>query len=147
MNKRVGMVEISGKPHLYRESTATGKIYLKEETIKKIREKEIKKGDVFSVASVAATLAVKKTPEMIPLCHPIPITGVDVDFDVSDDFIEVKVKVKNVGQTGVEMESLLGVTSALLTIWDMVKYLEKENGNYPYTKISEVIVLEKIKGG
>ncbi|MFQ6050345.1 MAG: cyclic pyranopterin monophosphate synthase MoaC [Candidatus Hydrothermarchaeota archaeon] len=147
MNERVGMVEISRKPHLYRESTAKGKIYLKEDTIKKIRKKEIKKGDVFSVAATAATLAVKKTPEIIPLCHPIPITGVDVDFDVSDNFIEAKVRVKNVGQTGVEMESLVGVTTALLTIWDMVKYLEKENSQYPYTKISEVIVLEKIKGG
>ncbi|PCN49801.1 hypothetical protein B6U99_07820 [Candidatus Geothermarchaeota archaeon ex4572_27] len=93
-------------------------------------------------------LAAKRTPEIIPLCHPIPITGVDVSFKVEEDRVEVEVRVRAVAQTGVEMEALTAATAALLAIWDMVKGLEKdEAGQYPYTEILGVRVESKVKGG
>ncbi len=141
------MVDITKKPPVYREARAYGKIKLKKETIEKIREGKIKKGDVFTVARISAVQAVKDTPRLISLCHPIPITGINVEFDMRDEYVEVEVTVKSIGQTGVEMEALSGVTAALLNIWDMVKYLEKdESGNYPITRIEEIKVLRKIKG-
>ncbi len=141
------MVDITQKPPVYREATAYGRIKLKRGTIEKIREGEVKKGDVLTVARVSAVQAVKDTPRLISLCHPIPITGVDVEFNIDEEYVEVKVTVKSIGQTGVEMEALSGVAAALLNIWDMVKYLEKdESGNYPITRIEEIRVLEKVKG-
>ena len=104
------------------------------------------KGDVLVVAQTAAILAVKRTPELIPLTHQITITGTDVIFKLEEG-IRVEVEVKSTGQTGVEMEALVGVSSALLTIWDMVKSLEKdEAGQYPTTSIEDIRVLKKVKG-
>jgi len=141
------MVDITSKRMVHREATAYGRIKLKEETLEAIRSGKVKKGDVFTVARIAAIQAVKDTPKIIPLCHPIPITGIDVSFDLSDDSVSVTVTVRTIAQTGVEMEALSGVMAALLNIWDMVKYLEKdESGNYPLTKIEEVRVLKKVKG-
>ncbi len=141
------MVDITKKPPIYREATAYGKIKLKKETIDRILRGEVKKGDVLTVARIAAVQAVKDTPRLIPLCHPIPITGVEVKFNIGEEHVEVEVTVRSIGQTGVEMEALSGVTAALLNVWDMVKYLEKdERGNYPITRIEEVKVLRKIKG-
>ncbi len=141
------MVDITGKRMVYREATAYGRIKLKEGTLEAIRSGNVKKGDVFTVARIAAIQAVKDAPKIIPLCHPIPITGIDVNFDLSDDSVGVTVTVRTISQTGVEMEALSGVMAALLNIWDMVKYLEKdESGNYPLTKIEEIRVLKKIKG-
>ena len=141
------MVDITSKRMVRREATAYGRIKLKEETLEAIRSGKVKKGDVFTVARIAAIQAVKDTPKIIPLCHPIPITGIDVSFDLSDDSVSVTVTVRTIAQTGVEMEALSGVMAALLNIWDMVKYLEKdESGNYPLTKIEEVRVLKKVKG-
>ncbi len=140
------MVDITGKSVVYREATATGIIKLRPETIELIRKKGVEKGDVEQVASVAAVLAVKKTPELVPLCHPIPITGVEVDFSYGEDHVEVRVSVRTTAKTGVEMEALAGVTAALLTIWDMVKKYEKdEEGQYPYTMITGVRVVRKVK--
>ena len=140
------MVDISKKNDVIRVAVAEGFIKLREETVRAIKEGKIPKGDVLTVASIAAVLAVKKTPELIPMCHPIPITSVDVDFDVSNEGVKVRCTVKSVGKTGVEMEALTGVSVALLTIWDMVKALEKdETGNYPYTRIDGIRVLEKVK--
>lgn len=83
---------------------------------------------------------------MIPMCHQIPVTGIDVQFDISIDAVKATVEVKSVGKTGVEMEALYGVSVALLTIWDMVKSAEKdETGNYPFTEIRDIRVLEKSK--
>jgi cyclic pyranopterin phosphate synthase len=107
---------------------------------------QVKKGDVISAARVAAILAVKDTPRLIPFCHQIPITAVDVVFDIQTDVAKVTVTVSSIGQTGVEMEALTGISAALLNIWDMVKSLEKdETGNYPSTEIDEIKVLEKRK--
>lgn len=142
------MVDITSKTPIYREASAYGRIRLKPETVRAIVEGRVEKGDVFSVSRVAATLAVKSTPRILPLCHPIPITGVDVKFDVGEDYIGVYVTVRSVGRTGVEMEALTGVSVALLNIWDMVKKLEKdESGNYPWTRIEGIVVLKKVKGG
>lgn len=127
-------------------SRASGFIRLKKETLEKIRSKEVPKGDVLAVAQTAAIMAVKRTTEMIPLTHPIPITGVDVDLKIEDNGVRAEVEVRSIGQTGVEMEALAGVTGALLTIWDMVKGLEKDAaGQYPTTAIEEIRVVKKVK--
>ncbi len=140
------MVDISKKEDVIRIAVAEGFIKLREETVKAVKEGKVPKGDALTVASVAAMLAVKKTPELIPMCHPIPITSVDVDFEIHDEGVKVRCTVKSVGKTGVEMEALTGVSVALLTIWDMVKALEKdESGNYPHTRIDGIRVIEKIK--
>ncbi len=145
--KGVKMVEISGKMDVRRRARARGRIRLKEETIMKIKEGKVEKGSVLTTAQIAATLAVKKTPDIIPMCHPLQITGVDIDFEVLDDGIEVTVNVQTVGKTGVEMEAITGVSVALLTIWDMVKAIEKDDkGQYPVTEITDIRVVEKIKG-
>ncbi len=144
--KDVKMVDITSKKEVYREAIASGKIILRKETLEKIVKGEIEKGNVFNVATVAAILAAKRTWELIPLCHPIPITNVKVDFAMDENSIVVKVIVKTTAKTGVEMEALTGVTIALLTIWDMVKKYEKdEKGQYPFTRIVDVKVESKIK--
>ena len=141
------MVDISAKPAVPRRAVASGFIHLKEETLEKIKSGKVPKGDVLTVAQTAAILAVKRTPEIVPLTHPIPLTSTDVGFKFEDDGIRVKVEVQSIGQTGVEMEALVGVTSALLAIWDMVKELEKdENGQYPTVAIEGIRVLRKVKG-
>jgi cyclic pyranopterin phosphate synthase len=140
------MIDITDKPLAYREAVAKGRIRLRKETIDKIRSGEVKKGDVLTVARVAAVQSVKETPKIIMLCHPIQVTSTDVDFRLGEDYIEVSVRVKAIAQTGVEMEALAAVSSALLNIWDMVKYLEKdESGNYPHTRIEEISVERKVK--
>ncbi|HEX7445388.1 MAG TPA: cyclic pyranopterin monophosphate synthase MoaC [Methanothrix sp.] len=145
--KLAGMVDITAKPPLFRRATASGTIRLRESTIKAITAGQVKKGDVLTTARLAAILAVKDTPRLIPLCHPIPITGLDVNFDLEEKRVRATVTVTSVGKTGVEMEALTGVALALLNVWDMVKYLEKdETGNYPETKIEEIRVLQKKKG-
>ncbi|MEM4187736.1 MAG: cyclic pyranopterin monophosphate synthase MoaC [Candidatus Hadarchaeum sp.] len=142
----VHMVDIGRKKKEFRMSRASGFIRLKKETLEKIRSKEVPKGDVLAVAQTAAIMAVKRTTETIPLTHPIPITGVDVDFKIEDNGVRAEVEVRSIGQTGVEMEALAGVTGALLTIWDMVKGLEKDTaGQYPTTAIEEIRVVKKVK--
>lgn len=146
--KLAGMVDITGKPPVFRVATASGSIRLKKSTIEAIRSSDIKKGDVLTTARLAAILAAKDTPRLIPLCHPIPLTGLDVNFELEADRVRATVRVTSVGQTGVEMEALTGVSAALLNVWDMVKYLEKdETGNYPQTEIEMIRVLEKRKEG
>lgn len=141
-----GMVDVTDKPQVRRTATATGLIRLRAETIKAISSRAVEKGDVLSTARVAALLAVKDTPRLIPMCHNIPITGIDVGLQVEGDRVQVRVTVTSLGQTGVEMEALAGASAALLTVWDMVKSLEKDaTGNYPHTRIEEIKVVEKIK--
>lgn len=143
---RVRMVDISSKGDVLREAIAQGRIHLRPETLAAIREGSVTKGNVLATAQVAATLAVKQTPTLIPLCHQIPISAVDVEFSLQEGFIEVCVTVRSRGKTGVEMEALTGVTLALLTIWDMVKSAEKdEAGQYPVTRIEGIRVIEKTK--
>lgn len=142
-----GMVDISRKPIVSREAVAEGVIKLRPETVRLIREKRVEKGDVEEAAKIAAILAVKNTPSILPYCHPIPITSVKVGFDYGDDTVRVRVEVKADYKTGVEMEALTGVSAALLTIWDMVKKYEKdEEGQYPITRITDVRVAKKTKG-
>lgn len=142
-----GMVNVSDKKNVLRVAEASGKIFLKRETIEAIRQNRVKKGNPLAVAEVSGMLSVKKTWEHIPHCHQIPITAVDFSFKIRENFVETRCRVEAIYKTGVEMEALSGVTTALLTIWDMVKYLEKdENGNYPETKITEVVVVSKMKG-
>lgn len=144
---RAQMVDISAKTDVGREAVATGRIYLRPATLAAIREGTVVKGNVLVTARVAATLAVKDTPRIVPMCHTIPISGVTVDFSEGECYIETTVHTKSTGKTGVEMEALTGVSVALLTIWDMVKSAEKdENGQYPVTRIEGIRVVEKRKG-
>lgn len=143
----VDMVDVSEKQVVHRTAEAAGRILLKRETLEAIRSGLIKKGDPFPVAEVAGILAAKKVSELIPLCHPVPLTKVDVSFQMAEDHVEVRCRVVADYKTGVEMEALTGVTVALLTLWDMVKYLEKdEEGQYPTTRIMDIQVVEKRKG-
>jgi cyclic pyranopterin phosphate synthase len=144
---KVQMVDIGDKAEVSREAVATGLIELRPETLRAIREGAVVKGNVLSTAMVAATLAVKDTPRIIPMCHSIPISSVKIDFSHEAGYIEVRVAVKSQGRTGVEMEALTGVSVALLTIWDMVKSAEKDSqGQYPATCIRDIRVVEKRKG-
>lgn len=140
------MIDISEKDTLIRIATASGRIKLKKETIKKIINKQVEKGDALTVAKVSAISAVKKVPDLIPFCHPIPITNIDLDFEIEDNIIKAICKVKSIAKTGVEMEALTGVSIALLNLWDVVKMYEKDKeGQYPYTQIFNIKVEEKIK--
>ena len=140
------MVDISSKEEVSRRAIASGEIQLKPVTIEAIKNKQIIKGSVLETARIASIMAIKNTSYVIPMCHQIPITGIDVQFDLGYDNVKVTVDVRTIGKTGVEMEALQGVSVALLTIWDMVKSVEKdETGNYPFTAIKNIIVLEKIK--
>jgi len=142
----MGMVDVSEKPVVLRQAEAGGRIYLKKATIEAIRAGKIKKGDPLLVAEVAGMNAAKQTHVLIPHCHPIPLDTVDIDFEVADHFIETRCFVKARARTGVEMEAIVGVSCALNTLWDMVKYLEKDDsGQYPHTKITDVKVLRKTK--
>lgn len=144
--KRTKMVDIAEKPDVVRIAKATGRIHLKKDTIDRIAKGRVKKGDPFSVAEVAAILAAKSTPSLIPLCHPIPITNVKVNFRVEGSDVVVTSEVRSVGKTGVEMEALVATSVALLTVWDMVKPYEKdEKGQYPTTEIGPIKVIEKVK--
>ena len=142
----IRMVDVSGKETSRRTAEAVGRIKLRNETVDAIKAGKVEKGDPITVAEVACVMAAKRTPEMIPLCHPLPLTSVDAVFNLGDDYIEARCRVAAEYKTGVEMEALTGVTLALLTIWDMVKYLEKdEAGQYPDTAITHVKVTEKRK--
>lgn len=140
------MIDITDKNIVLREAKASGRIFLKKETIEKIKNKDVKKGDTIETAKIAGTMAVKNTWNNIPYCHQIPLSSIDFDFEINDNNIISYCYVKAVYKTGVEMEAINGVLTSLLTIWDMVKYLEKdETGNYPETKIDNVNVLYKKK--
>ncbi len=143
----MSMIDVSKKPEVFREATARGKIRLKPETVQLIKKRKIEKGDVFSLARVAGVLAAKKTSELIPLCHPLPLSNVDVTIDVVDEStVVVEATVKAFAKTGVEMEALVADSAALLTIWDMTKQYEKDpKGQYPTTTINDIRVLRKVK--
>ncbi|MBR4987253.1 MAG: cyclic pyranopterin monophosphate synthase MoaC [Methanocorpusculum sp.] len=146
-NNEVHMVDVTAKPDVSREATASGKIYLRDSTLKAIAEGTVVKGNVLATAQVAGTLAVKQTWALIPMCHPIPVGAVTIEFEQTAEYIEASCRVKTYGKTGIEMEALTGVSVALLTIWDMVKSAEKdENGQYPAACITDIRVDEKLKG-
>ena len=143
----MGMIDITGKKVMLREAVASGRIVLSTETVNLVKEKRIKKGDPLLVSEVAAMKAAKETYLLIPHCHQIPLNTVELSFSLEDDYIEASCLVKAEAMTGVEMEALVGVSMALATIWDMVKYLEKDkDGQYPSTSIADIRVIKKIKG-
>jgi cyclic pyranopterin phosphate synthase len=143
----VAMVDVSGKAEIFREATATGKIRLKPETVNLIREGKIAKGNPLYTAKIAGVLAAKKTSALVPLCHPLPLTSVEVEAEILDKItVEVTATVKTKAQTGVEMEALTATSVGLLTIWDMVKQYEKDaSGQYPTTAIENIHVVKKWK--
>ncbi len=143
----MSMVDVSKKPEVFREATARGTIRLKAKTIQLIKEGKAEKGDVFSLAKVAGILAAKKTSEIVPLCHPLPLSNVDIEVKIVDKSgVAVEATVKAHAKTGVEMEALAAVSAALLTVWDMTKQYEKDReGQYPTTVISDVKVVRKVK--
>ncbi len=133
------MVDVGSKPNQVRVAKAKGQIILKPETIKLILENSLKKGDVLTIAEVAGIQAAKRATDLIPLCHTLLLTKVDVKTSVTESGVEVNSMVKCVGQTGVEMEALTAVSVALLTIYDMCKAVDKD------MVISEIKLMEKTK--
>ena len=124
---RARMVDVGHKPDTERIAVARGEIYMKKETLDVIRAGRIKKGDVLTVAEIAGIGAAKRTSELIPLCHPLPLNKVDVDLALDDSLpgIVITATAKTIGKTGVEMEALTAVSVAALTIYDMAKAVEK----------------------
>jgi len=141
------MVDVSSKAEVFREATATGLIKLKLETIGLIQSGKIVKGDPLYTAKIAGVLAAKRTSDLIPLCHPLPLTNVEVEVRVTDErTVTATATVKTKAQTGVEMEALTAVSMALLTVWDMTKQYEKDaGGQYPSTAIENIHVVKKFK--
>ncbi|MDG1009244.1 MAG: cyclic pyranopterin monophosphate synthase MoaC [Amylibacter sp.] len=119
------MVDVSEKPVTARVAVAKGNILMAAETRTMIQEGRARKGDVLSVARLAGIMGAKKTPDLIPLCHPLTITKVSVDLSYTNDGLEIEATVKTTGQTGVEMEALTAVNVAALTVYDMVKAVDK----------------------
>ena len=143
----MAMVDVSNKAEVFREATATGSIKLKSETIDLVQAGKIAKGNPLYTAKIAGVLAAKRTSDLIPLCHPLPLTNVEVDVKVTDKTtVSATATVKTKAQTGVEMEALTAVSLALLTVWDMTKQYEKDAaGQYPSTAIDNIHVVKKFK--
>ncbi len=136
---RARMVDVSAKPMSKRRAVATGKIRLQRETLDLITNDQIAKGNVFATARIAGIQAAKQTAHLIPLCHTLPLAEVKIDVVSSNQGAEVKCTAQTVAQTGVEMEALVGVTAALLTIYDMCKAVDKK------MEIYDVRLIEKTK--
>ena len=124
---RAKMVDVSAKEDTCREAIARGEIVVHKDTLAKIKIGGLAKGDVLGVAQIAGVMAVKKTGDLIPMCHPLAITGVDIDFFINEHTtsIEIETRVRTTGKTGVEMEALTAVSVAALTIYDMCKAIDK----------------------
>jgi len=140
------LIDIGEKEIVRRTAVASGFIKLKEETLEAIRKGEVKKGDVLSTARSAGIMAAKHTPDTIPFCHIIALEHADSKFTIEEDGVKCTCEVSARYKTGVEMEALNCVSASLLTIWDMVKYMEKDSeGQYPDTRISNIVVETKEK--
>jgi cyclic pyranopterin phosphate synthase len=139
---RARMVDVTGKPPTLREATAKGSVGLKRETLRLIADGKIAKGDVLATARIAGIMAAKKTPELIPLCHPLNISSVEIDFEIDEGESRIGIlsRVRVTGQTGVEMEALTAVAAAALTIYDMCKAVDRE------MVISGILLTEKSGG-
>ena len=139
---RVKMVDVTEKPLTQREAIARGSVHMKPATLKLIKDKKMPKGDVLCVARIAGISAAKKTGDLVPMCHPLNITAVNINInpDSSKNKIDIEAEVKVTGQTGVEMEALTAVSLAALTIYDMCKAVDKE------MVISDIMLIEK-RGG
>lgn len=135
------MVDVSQKGDTVREAVASGGVRMKPTTLEKIRQNQLKKGDVLAVARVAGIMAAKRTPDLIPLCHPILVSDITVSFDfVGQDFIRIMATAKSIGKTGVEMEALVAASVSALTIYDMCKAVDRG-------MTIEQVCLESKKGG
>ncbi len=138
---RAVMVDVSDKPVTARTASAEAKVRMAPETLARIREGKVAKGDVLAVAQVAGIQAAKKTSDWIPMCHPLPLTGVNIRFtDNGADELAITAEVKTTGRTGVEMEALTAAAAAALTVYDMCKAIQKD------MTISEVRLLAKTGG-
>lgn len=133
------MVDVSAKPVSKREAAAAGFIRLQPETIVAITEDRIAKGNVLAVARIAGIQAAKQTANLIPLCHQLPLSHVEVDFEIRDNGVAISATARTKAQTGVEMESLTAVSVAALTIYDMVKAIDKQ------MEIGEITLVKKTK--
>lgn len=144
---KVSMIDVTLKPATRREAEARGRIKLRKETLRLVKTGRVEKGDPLAVARFAGIMAAKKTSQLIPLCHPLPLDHVEVEVGiVGEEVVEVSTKVRADAKTGVEMEALTGTTIALLTVWDMVKMYEKDSeGQYPETEILQIRVERKVK--
>ena len=136
---RAQMVDVSAKPLSKRRAVARGRIRLQRETLDLIARDQVAKGNVFATARIAGIQAAKQTAQLIPLCHTLPLGEINIDIAASKDGAEVKCTAQTIAQTGVEMEALMGVTVALLTIYDMCKAVDKQMA------ITEVRLVEKTK--
>jgi cyclic pyranopterin phosphate synthase len=134
------MVDVAGKPVAVREAVATGRIAMSAEAARAIRDGLVKKGDVLAVARIAGIMAAKKTADLIPLCHPLPLTKVSIDLAPDETGVTATATAATEAQTGVEMEALTGVATALLTIYDMAKAIDKA------MTIGEIRLLSKTGG-
>ena len=137
---RVRMVDVGQKPVTAREAVARGVIYIGSAALAKIRSGSVRKGDPLQAARIAGIMAAKRTAELIPLCHPIPLTSVDVNLSQREDGYDIEARVRTVGQTGVEMEALTAVAAAALTVYDMVKAVDRT------MTISDIRLVEKSGG-
>lgn len=137
---RAQMVDVGGKDDTMRIAIASGRVRMSPETVEVIREGRAKKGDVLGVAQVAAIMAAKKTHEIIPMCHPLMLTKINVSLEVTSDTVEITAQVETSGKTGVEMEALTAVSAAGLTIYDMVKAIDR-------SMVIDSIQLESKEGG
>ena len=134
------MVDVSAKDVTTRTATATGRVVVSSEVVRLLRGGGVPKGDALAVARIAGIMAAKRTPDLVPLCHPIAIHGVTVDLDVRDDAVGIEATVRTADRTGVEMEALTCVTVAGLALVDMVKAVD------PAAAITDVVVVEKTGG-
>ena len=123
---RAKMVDVTDKDSTFREAIAEGTVVVKPDTMALIKSGGIKKGDVLAVAQVAGIMAAKKTSDMIPMCHPLMLSGVDITFELTDTDIHITATVKCKGSTGVEMEALSAVSTAALTVYDMCKAVQRD---------------------
>jgi len=136
------MVDVSSKKVTLREAVARGTVFMQPSTLEAIVHDEIKKGNALEVAKIAGIMAAKRTSSLIPLCHPIPLTSIDLNFSINQaqSFITIEAGVKTTGQTGVEMEALVAVSVAALTIYDMCKAIDRA------MRISDIILVKKSGG-
>lgn len=136
------MVDVGAKPDTERVAVAGGAVYMQPETLRLIRDGAIKKGDVLTIARLAGIMGAKRTSDLIPLCHPLPLTHLDVELtlDEANSAVQIKATARTVGKTGVEMEALTAVTTAALTIYDMAKAVDRG------MRLSDIRLLEK-RGG
>ena len=134
------MVDVSDKPVTARSATARGRVEVSPRVVELLRGEGVPKGDALAVARIAGIMAAKRTPDLIPLCHPLAISGVEVSLDVVDDAVEISATVRTTDRTGVEMEALTSVTVAALTVIDMVKAVDK------HARITDVEVVAKSGG-